>query len=149
MKQLTYKTIFQRFLLLAVGSVLFTFSNCSDDNESSKEDQVRSLLTGSAWKMTTVTVDGTDKTAVYDDLILTFGITTFTSTNGGVVWPATGTWAFTSPDATAIVRNDGLAVTIQEITSTSLKLGLTWNKTTLGSGRTSSVSGQHVFSFGK
>jgi len=149
MKKSIYKIFLHRFLLLAVVSSVLIFSSCDDDSEASKEDQVRELLTGSAWKMTTVSVDGTDKTDVYKDLTLTFGTTTYTSTNGGVVWPATGTWAFTAPDATAIERNDGLVVSIQEITSSSLKLGLTWNKTTLGSGRTSSVSGQHVFSFGK
>ena len=52
-------------------------------------------------------------------------------------------------ETTAIKRDDGLVVTLQEVTDTSLKLALTWTKTTLGSGRIESVSGQHVFSFGK
>ena len=94
-------------------------------------------------------MDGADKTDIYGDLSLKFTSSVFTSTNGEALWPASGTWTFTTDDATAIKRDDGLVVTLQEVTDTSLKLALTWSKTTLGSGRIESVSGQHVFSFGK
>jgi hypothetical protein len=99
--------------------------------------------------MSSVSVDGTDKTSLYKDLSLKFTATGFTSTSGGVIWPASGTWTFTSADATAIKRDDGLEVTLQEVTDTSLKLALTWSKTTIGPGRVESVNGKHVFSFGK
>jgi hypothetical protein len=139
---------------LSVLALIFIsfFSNCdsgSDNPTLSKQDQVKALLTASPWKVNTVSVDGVDKTITYKDLVLTFSSTGFTSASGGAVWPASGTWSFNSADATAIKRDDGLEVTIQEATATSLKLGLTWNKTTIGQGRTNSVSGAHVFSFSK
>ena len=115
----------------------------------SKQDEVKAKLTFATWKMQSVTVDGTDKTSVYKDLSLKFTASGFTSTNGGVIWPVTGTWSFADADATAIKRDDGLEVKLQDITDTSLKLALTWSKTTLGPGRVGSISGQHVFSFGK
>ena len=113
----------------------------------SKQDEVKAKLTSPTWKMQSVTVDGADKTTLYKDLTLKFTASGFTSTNGGAIWPATGTWTFTSTEATAIKRDDGLEVKLQEVTDASLKLGLTWSKTTLG--RVESVSGAHVFSFGK
>jgi hypothetical protein len=137
-----------RLGLLVVALVTISLlSNCDggDTPGPSKQEQVKAILTGSPWKVNTVTVDGVDKTLTYADLGLTFTNTGFTSVNGGSVWPATGTWSFTSAEATAIERNDGLVVTIQEATATSLKLALTWSKTTLGSGRTESLSGAHVF----
>ncbi|MFM7487573.1 MAG: hypothetical protein ACKO13_11725, partial [Cytophagales bacterium] len=115
----------------------------------SKQDQVKAILTASPWKVNTVSVDGMDKTITYKDLGLTFTSTGFTSVSGAAIWPASGTWSFTSAEATAFKRDDGLEVTIQEATDTSLKLALTWNKTTLSSGKVESVSGAHVFSFKK
>lgn len=139
------------FSVLALLSIGF-FSNCGSGTDAptlSKQDQVKAILTASPWKVNTVSVDGVDKTITYKDLGLTFTNTEFTSVSGGAVWPASGTWLFTSANATAIKRDDGLEVTIQEATTTSLKLGLTWSKTTLAPGRSQSVGGAHVFSFKK
>lgn len=139
------------FSVLAVVAISL-LSNCSSSTDApalSKQDEVKALLTASAWKVNTVSVDGTDRTVTYKDLGLTFTNTSFTSVNGAAIWPASGTWTFTSTAATAFTRDDGLVVTLQEVTATSLKLALTWNKTTLGPGRAESVSGAHVFSFRK
>ncbi len=149
------KRVGAALLLIATLATLIHLSGCgggaSDPTPTpvSKQDEVKAKLTSPTWKLQSVTVDGTDKTSIYKDLSLKFSATGFTSSNGGVVWPATGTWTFTSAEATAIKRDDGLEVTLQEVTDTSLKLGLAWSKTTLGPGRIESVSGQHVFNFGK
>ena len=134
--------------LLSIG-FLSSCGSSSDAPTISKQDQVKAILTASTWKVNTVSVDGVDKTITYKDLGLTFTDTGFTSVGGGAIWPASGSWTFTTAAATAIKRDDGLEVTIQEATATSLKLGLTWNKTTLAPGRSQSLSGAHVFSFKK
>lgn len=138
------------FFLLALVAIS-TFSNCGGDDPvlPTKQEEVTAILTASPWKANTVTVDGVDKTLTYKDLGITFTESGFTAEAGEPVWPATGTWTFTSKEASAFTRGDGLVVTIEQATATSLKLALTWNKTTLGPGRTQSVSGSHVFTFGK
>ena len=149
------KRVAVTFLLIMAVATLVHLSGCKGGTADptpavvSKQDEVKAKLTSPTWKMQSVTVDGADKTTLYKDLTLKFTASGFTSTNGGAIWPATGTWSFTTADATAVKRDDGLVVTLQEVTDTSLKLALTWTKTTLGSGRIESVSGQHVFSFGK
>jgi len=155
------KTIFRKiiaviFLFTTTASILTQLSSCGGDGGGdptptpvSKQDEVKAKLTSPTWKMVSVSVDGTDKTSLYKDLSLKFTATGFTSTSGGAIWPASGTWSFTSAEATAIKRDDGLEVTLQEVTDTSLKLALTWSKTTIGPGRAESVNGKHVFSFGK
>ncbi len=133
-----------------VMAAILTISSCGSDTPTmSKQDEVKAKLIASAWNVGSVTVDGTDQSDVYPDLKLTFTSSGFTSLNGGAIWPASGTWTFTSADAAAFTRNDGLVVTIQEVTATSLKLALVWDKTTIGPGRIGSVEGQHVFTFGK
>jgi hypothetical protein len=136
-------------LPIALTSLAINFSGCSDDKKISRQEEVTAALTSGTWKVNTVAVGGVDKTSTYKDLSLTFTGTSFTSTNGGVIWPASGTFTFTDANASSIKRNDNLEVQIQEATTASLKLGLTWTKTTLGSGRVESTSGQHVFSFTK
>ncbi|MEK6780419.1 MAG: hypothetical protein AABY93_01855 [Bacteroidota bacterium] len=149
-----HKKIVTAFMLITILATLIHLSGCGGGSSDptptpiTKQEEVSAKLTSATWKMQTVTVDGIDKTSVYQDLSLKFSATSFTSANGGAVWPASGTWTFTTADATAIKRDDGLEVTLQEVTDTSLKLALTWSKTTLGPGRIESVSGQNVFSFG-
>ena len=134
-------------LLMIAGVMLI--SSCEKKTEISVADAVKAKLTASTWKLKSVDVSGKDQTSVYKGLTLTFTTTSFTTTNGGTVWPVTGTWEFKTPDATAIVRDDKLEVTIQEVTETSLKLALTWSKNTFTSGRVEAVSGAHVFTFSK
>ncbi|HEY5691306.1 MAG TPA: hypothetical protein VIS49_07620 [Cyclobacteriaceae bacterium] len=141
-----YHTHLSTALSIVTLFTLLSISGCNSYEPIIKV-QVIKLLTAAPWNLSSVDVDGVDQTSVYNGLIITFSDDTFTSSNGGAVWPATGTWVFTDEQATAFERDDGLIVTIQEITETSLKLALTWNETTVGSGRTGSVSGNNVFSF--
>jgi hypothetical protein len=128
-----------------------SFAACGggDDPGPSKKDEVTEILTSGTWKVQSVTVDGTDQTDVYKDMTLKFTSLTYNTTDGIPVWPAVGTWTFTDDNATAFQRDDGVVVDILSATGTSLKLGLVWDETTLGSGRSASVAGDHVFSFVK
>lgn len=140
--------------LAILASMVLFLSNCGGSKvdptpvETEAQKNTR-LLTAGAWSVQTVLVDAVDKTTVYKDLKLTFSSTGFTSTGGGSVWPATGTWKFKDDTGKTIDRGDGLSITATEISATKLVLGLTWTKTTLAGGRAESVAGQHVFTFGK
>lgn len=148
-----FKKYAQKSFQLIVFVLLVTnLPGCKDEDnnqEPSQQDVVTANLSSGIWKVQSVTVDGTDKTSIYSGLTLTFTSGSFATTNGGPVWPATGTWTFTDNTATTIKRNDGLEIQLQEVNISSLKLGLVWATNTLGSGRSESVKGQHVFTFGK
>ena len=133
--------------------LLVQFSGCSKKSDPTPatptaQEAVQTKLVANTWKMQSVSVDGVDQTGVYKGLTINFTSSSFTSTNGGAVWPASGSWSFTSADATAIKRDDGIQVTVSA-TDTTLKLTLTWTKTTFGGGRVESVKGQNVFSMVK
>lgn len=133
-------------LLLLV--LIITISGCGSDDEGIKEtDRVQAILTNGAWNIQSVTVGGTDHTATYTGLQVTFSATGYTSANGDVVWPASGTWQFSDETAKSIKRNDDVVVEITEVADKKLVLDLTWTKTTLGSGRVASVAGEHTFTF--
>ena len=145
----TIATINFRLLacMLLIGTI--SIQSCKKDDPIPATDQVKEILKANTWKMTGVTVDGTDKTSVYTGLTLSFTDTNYTTTNGGVVWPASGTWSFADATGKLITRSDGLSITVEEAIATSIKLKLTWEEGALGGGRAAAVAGVHVFSFGK
>jgi len=132
--------------------LIIQLSGCGEggatDPAPSAQDAIKAKLTANKWNLQTATVDGVDKTAVYQGLAVTFTSGNYSSTNGGGIWPASGTWSFNSVDGTSIKRDDGIIVNV-EITDTTLKLSFTWSKNTLGGGKIGSVSGQHTLLFGR
>jgi hypothetical protein len=133
---------------------LMTFMACGGDEPLSKEEQVTQLLVGKSataanvWKMQSVDVDGVDQTSIYSGLTIKFTDGQFTATNGGGLWPATGTWTFSGTEGSTIKRDDGTEIKVT-VTEILLTLEMSWTKTTLGPGRVSSVSGQHKIKLSK
>lgn len=136
-KQLNYVILF-----LAVSQL----TSCGSDPNPTAQDKVLRMLTANNWIMQTVTVDDVDKTDFYNGLTIVFTTSNYSTTNGGGIWPASGTWTFTSSDGTTIQRDDGTEIYV-DVTNTTLKLTFTWNEVTLGNGRISSLTGLHVFTF--
>lgn len=132
---------------LFVCGLLFVQS-CGKKDPSPTE-QASAILNSGLWKMKTVLVDGVDQTNIYKGLTITFTSSAYTTTNGGQVWPASGTWIFSDNTGKAITRSDGLPVTLPSADNNTLVLKLTWSKTTFGPGRASSLKGDNVFTFGK
>jgi hypothetical protein len=145
---------------------VFSFSSCGgdggDDPEPTAGEKVLINLVASQWKVKSVTVDGADKSSLFPNLSITFVSSasvngkptafsgTFTTVNGGSVWPALGNWNINDiAVGSKLTRSDGLEIQLTEVTETSLKMSLAWNKTTIGPGRVESVKGQHIFSMGK
>lgn len=146
------------FHILAISGFAFQLQSCGSKGDPAPQQteaqKNQKILTsagssGSGWKTQSVLVDGVDDTSIYSELKLSFSDTEFTATNGGIVWPASGTWKFTDDSGQTIERGDGLIIGVDEIASNSLTLSLTWTETTLGPGRVNSTSGKHVFKLRK
>jgi len=137
-------------LILLCATILFllfltALSGCNNDPEIAETERVKSILIDGTWNVQSVIVSGTDQTSVYNGLQINFTGSGYTAQNGGSVWPPTGTWEFTDETAKSMIRNDDLVVSIAQLEQKKLVLELTWNKTTLGSGRVGSISGAHTF----
>ena len=145
-----YITLLLSLLTLAIMIVQLTSCGKKSDPAPavSAQDQVKAQLIANPWKLQSVSVDGVDQTSVYTGFGITFTGSGYTTSKGGSVWPASGTWTFANTDGTDIKRDDGLDVQIL-VTATSLKMTLTWTKTTLGGGRIESLKGQNVFTMTK
>lgn len=132
-------------LLLAV--LLVTLAGCDKGGDPSAEEAALKTLKSKTWKIKSVTVDGVDKSQDYPGMTISFSDNAVTVVKGGVVWLSQDTWQFTSAQATAIVRGDGVTVDLITLTSTSLVVRLSWSETTYGPGRMHSVAGEYIFSF--
>src|SRR6478609_10455468 len=104
--------------LLGCSQFIACGSGGGDDPNPSPPEQtaaqkVTAKLTSAAWKVGTVTVDGTDQSALFKNFTITFTSTGFTTVNGGAVWPASSNWTFTDTNATGFARGDGVTVQLQ------------------------------------
>ncbi|HRK52406.1 MAG TPA: hypothetical protein PK185_00715 [Cyclobacteriaceae bacterium] len=140
------------YLLLGIAFLLIPMiDSCKSETELTAQEQVTAQLIagGDSWGMESVTIDDVDESGSFSDLSIKFGATSFTTTNGGLVWPSTGTWAFTTAEATSFTRDDGVEVLIESIVADELAISLEWDKTTLDTegGRVLSRKGKHKFRF--
>jgi hypothetical protein len=133
---------------LSILAFVMLIASCDPPAPPVPKDVVTDQLKSGSWSVNNVTIDGVSS-STFAGMTLSFTATAYTSTNASPVWPASGTWSFTNDAATSFKRDDGVDVTIDDISETSLTLSLNWNKTTLGPGRTKSVSGKHVFTLKK
>ena len=138
-------------LLLVAGSTLF-FANCGGGGgEESAEDQKRALLVNnSPWTVSSVSVPEGSATDApeWNNFTVSFTNTNMTTsspaTGAGAVWPST-TWSFTS-DLNGIVRGDGVTMSINTLTASSLNVTFTIVDEELGGGRVASLDGEYTFS---
>ncbi len=139
---------FKSAIVIAVPIImLLTFCSKEDDPLQTEKDRVMTLLQAHTWKIKSVTVDNTDETNFFQDMTMTFADGSYNTTNGGVVWSANGNFTFVDDSAKSFVREDGIVVTIDNITEDSLTLSFNWTKTTLAGGRASSIAGKTSFVF--
>ena len=158
------KNLFNTAILAMIVPALLLFSSCGGDPEPvpTAGDIVLTNLVSGPWKVASVTVDGVDKSTLFANMTITFASSStadgkpvafngsYTTTNGGAVWPASGNWTITDPTSgTILSRSDGVTVQLTEATASQLKFNLAWSKNTFGSGKTSSVKGQHAFNLSK
>lgn len=137
-------------VLVVFALSMLLIEGCKKSNDPEPETaRVEGLLKSGTWKVSTVTITGTDQTSLFNNMTLKFTPTNYTTTNGGVVWPPSGTWNFTNDTASIIKRDDGVEIALSDVSETSFKLTFPWNKNTFGTGRVSSVAGTHVFTMVK
>lgn len=137
------------FSTVLILSLLIIESCNSKKSPQTPQDITASKLKSTTWNISAVTADGTDQTQLFAGMTLSFSQNEYTTNNGGALWPSNGGWTFTDDTASFILRSDGITVTIKETTTDKLVLSLLSTKTTIGGGRTNSITGNYVFSFTK
>jgi hypothetical protein len=145
--------------ILFVSAVLLTYMGCKDKNtDPPPVTDVQFDKLNKTWKMTGVSLDGTDKKADYTGFQLTLSGTKGTppfnyATSGRPSlspWPASGKWDFGAAPETQMIRDkrtaDELAMTYA-VTESTLTISFTFNGTGYAA-RTGVVKGAWIYTFG-
>lgn len=147
----SYKHITLSVLVfIALTAIVTSMSSCGSDggDDPNPQTDVTTKLQGT-WKIQSLMVDGVDKTSLFLGFAISFvSSSNFNTSNGGQIFPNSGSFGFADSNAT-ILRLSGVPDITFVVTDTSLKMTLSWTKNTFGSGRIESISGQHVFTMNK
>jgi hypothetical protein len=134
---------------LTVVSIIaiVTFCSCDGNDGPTAQDLFLKKL-GQTWKCTTghVSVDGRDVTRSFSGMEITFTTDkTYTVANSvAPIWPAQGTFTLQPGDNGLfnILRDDGVLITVSELTDSSITFHL---QHTSNGGRVKSISGAYEF----
>ena len=142
-------SILSQSVILVVAIFLLSLSGCKKDAPLTAQEKVTAMLTSATWVTNTVTIDGVDYSVLYNNFSIKFDKSTYTTTSGGPVWNASGTWVFINAEAT-LMKMDGVReVTINSITGDFLELSFQWEQNTFEPGRSKSVKGKQKFKLKK
>jgi hypothetical protein len=142
-----YSTIISIAMTAITVVICTTLTSCSKDDDPSAQEIFLNKLAGD-WTLTSgkVLLDGMDVTGSFPGLrIVIKKNRTFTTTNPvSPIWPASGSFTLQESNGTftSFLRNDGMSVSIEELTSSSVVLGIQYTSPV---GRSNSVSGQYKF----
>ena len=145
------KTIKTYILLLSIITLL---TNCGDPDPTPQPvDETQAVIDGLAktWTIDAVTLDGSSVASDWNNVQVSFTPNksfsiTGLSTENSLIWPSSGSYSF--PDSTkpmSVLRSDGIAIAISDLTESSATLKLTITGRT--GGREAGLSGNYSFSF--
>ena len=115
------------WLSLALLSISLVIVSCGGDNgEPDRTPQeIAQELFLTTWTMSAITLDDADVRSSYTGLIITIGDGTFTTTNAGDLFPATGTWDWIGESDNMITTGRGKTITLTTLTESSVILSFT------------------------
>lgn len=136
------KIVTMAFLL----AITFSVISCSEeDDKKTKEESFLSTLSGT-WQTDAVALDNEDVTEEFNDMTITFKEDqTFTVQNPvGNIWGSAGTFTFEegSGDNFNLLRDDGVLVTVSQLTETTLVFFMQFDS---APGRTRGLAGEYIF----
>ncbi len=140
--------------LLFIG-IIALLTNCGgSDQPPQPVDETLAVIAGLAktWTIDAVTLDGSSVTSDWNNVQISFTANkSFTITGlsqeNSLIWPSSGSYSF--PDSSkplSVLRSDGIAIAISNLTASSATLKLTITGRT--GGRETGLSGNYSFSFG-
>lgn len=145
------------FSLIVAMGVLLSYSGCKSNDDSGPSDQMILESLSKPWKVTSVTLDGTDQTSYYPNFVVQISGTTptsfaYTTTNRPhySCWPSSGLMAFGSDVTNMLIRDKGTASEVPmnyKITANTFEISFAFSGDPFNA-RTTSVAGQWVFVFG-
>ena len=115
------------YALVAILAIVSLSCDPDDPVEPSIQDLTFEKLAGD-WTLGqfgSIKVDGSDVSANYPGFALSFAEGTYTTTNAGDLFRASGTWEWAGESAAAVNLDDGKVVSINSLTTTKFVFSFT------------------------
>ena len=110
--------------LLSISLLLFIM-NCGGDDPSepdqTPQEIAEALFTGT-WNLNagSITLDGVDVTDDYLGFTLNVMVGTYSTTNAGELFPASGTWSWVGTSDAQVTTGSGKEITLSTLSETNL-----------------------------
>jgi len=151
MKQLKIALSRHLEIILFLTVLIIILSSCGGKGggaeEPTEQDLAFEKLSG-AWSLNnggSITLDGTNVNANYAGFTLSFTDGSFTTTNAGDLFPASGTWEWVGETSNQIRTGRGKIVTISTLTTSNFQFSFTKNASNAAAG----IDGNYVISLNK
>lgn len=140
------KTQFSLILAFCACIAGLMLSGCKKDDPDPQEEQIKALA--GTWNLSSVRNDGADVTTQYQPFTLTLTTDkTYSTTNGGNPWPASGTFDFMNETLIdQVMRDDNVVVIISEVSANTLVLNFNISRVR---GTAAGITGSFTFSLTK
>jgi hypothetical protein len=143
---MTMKTLQLLSPILLMGILLI--SACGGDDKETAEQAFLKQIAGN-WRMTKADFDGKDVMASFAGLALSVSTSKAISVQNSIppMWQPSSTFILEkSGSSFALRRNDGLLISVDQVTDTKLILSFLYDAIAMG-GRVGSVTGGFTFEF--
>lgn len=124
MKQKIIRTNYMLLKSLMLGIILLTTTSCKgggDDTPQKTPQEIAQEVMEATWSLEnggSITLDGSNVSNRYEGFTLRIGNKTYTTTNAGELFPATGTWNWVGTSDNQVTTESGKEITITELSST-------------------------------
>lgn len=143
-KRKLFNSSIRQGLTLFFIVALFGYSGCKNDDQGVNPLDTRLQQLKGTWTLGTVQNDGNDVTDEFSGFQLVLNSEkVFSTQNGGNAWPSSGTYDLVDGNIDRMLRNDGVEVTIDSISTDAMVLSFTQSST---GGRTAGITGSFIFS---
>lgn len=137
------------FVTALAYSILLLLLSCDkEDAAGSSEKAVTDKFRAGVWTPAEVKRDGVNITAEYTSMRLTIDTNTYSTTNGGLAWPSSGTWTFPEASTTTILRDNAVLITfILSTDAKTLDMDFVIAERAYTAGRMTGLEGVYHFRF--
>lgn len=109
-----------------LATALLTLSTCGrggDDDPGLTDQEIQEQLLVKNWTLEegSILLDGSDVSSVYDGFTMNIQGGTFTTTNAGDLFPASGTWQWAGESDTRILTGRGKEISLVRLDESTLE----------------------------